>query len=1149
MADKEEENEKNKSCYILNLQANKLLNPIEIKDMKPYTCTLGYSLGLIELEKINKKFLYKKKNKCYSDDIVNVNFKYSVRNDDFKKLQAHNKIVYIKNNVIKEEISNIKEKVSSDGISIRENADGKKEILGLKVEDLISKKDENKLARDKKIELPKGFYIKEENKDNFTIDIWNTENLREKLYKDGLDITFIKGKSKPTKQKIHFVRFLHSPGSSKKGKCLFINQELLNKKVKLNEENFHELDKKEFKKLNNEKFKEYLLLGLKFNKDEENVLLPQLEAYKALLFSTIEDTITIDPKSILVVDEQKGEIKYTDNVILTSIVEEKDKTNELKTERKDDYKGKNNIWDGEILLDSSLFKEKGKEKKGSMILRNLFFKGNALNTNIQKFFKDKGIKDIGRLNGFTLAKDVKDIKMVTTDSTIKFLKFKNKFKNKENKDERKNCLEYYLKHMNNTFGILKYDQPPKNFYGKMVKTSYQLLQTLQMDKNQLKAFLKPNIDYINLLNEDNDYFLHYLRIRDKGNIDSNSNNTLYELYINLLKANRNFVYSNGFINFRNDVIKNLKDEMKKGRILINGTYANLFGNPYELLEASIKDEFPGSSIINKDEKGISKVICKRFKPEEKLLVIRSPHVCFGNIMIAENTNNDVINKYFNLSNDVILFNNINENNMNRLSGCDFDGDEALITNNRPLVRSAEEHYKDFPVPVTDIEGIKTPYKYKTKDLINMDYKSSQSQKMIGQIVNLSAILNAIYMDKLNNNLNKVTDKTMKELYKDITKLDILSGFEIDSTKKSFGNLNTKKELLKISKKYNVVKPEFFEYISDKKPETRPYDCTMDNIIETLKNGKVFNKRCYIHENDKKALLEFFISKKSDEDDFKEESKEKEFMEKIDKLSAILNTKYILSIKNGSSYNSKEMKELREDTTELYNMENSGETNSNEELEKLNNELLGICEKYRINEECITGHSNNLSNLSDDKEKTRNDNYIINKFLEETKKIENECNNLRKRTKEETDEEEKRKTFEQINSKEEGVITEYKNKLGKITIQKILKELIRKDEYNNISERAINILFKSNSESFLDLFIVNYDPVMITIRRYSCKDKKEKNIERKSKLIRNIFGLDFAPQMEEKQYFNNNKLLQKNSPLNFGKDVIKFLLKPDPKDKN
>ena len=60
----------------------------------------------------------------------------------------------------------------------------------------------------------------------------------------------------------------------------------------------------------------------------------------------------------------------------------------------DTTKIKNNLFDGESLLDKSIFEEYGYGDKATLQLRNRFFKGIGVNTDIQRFFRDNNITEI-----------------------------------------------------------------------------------------------------------------------------------------------------------------------------------------------------------------------------------------------------------------------------------------------------------------------------------------------------------------------------------------------------------------------------------------------------------------------------------------------------------------------------------------------------------------------------------------------------------------------------------------------------------------------------------------------------------------------------------------------------------------------------------
>ena len=104
--------------------------------------------------------------------------------------------------------------------------------------------------------------------------------------------------------------------------------------------------------------------------------------------------------------------------------------------------------------------------------------------------------------------------------------------------------------------------------------------------------------------------------------------------------------------------------MKKGHVLLDGTYATLLGNPYEMLLQSI-GKFDGTPTLP-----VGTVHNTRYDYETDILGSRSPHINQGNILVTRNIECKTIGKYFNLTNNIICINSINENILERLSGAD-----------------------------------------------------------------------------------------------------------------------------------------------------------------------------------------------------------------------------------------------------------------------------------------------------------------------------------------------------------------------------------------------------------------------------------------------------------------------------------------------
>lgn len=130
------------------------------------------------------------------------------------------------------------------------------------------------------------------------------------------------------------------------------------------------------------------------------------------------------------------------------------------------------------------------------------------------------------------------------------------------------------------------------------------------------------------------------------------------------------------------------------------------------------------------------------------------------------------------------------NLLERLSGADFDSDQLLITDDNVLVKSVKKIYGKFLVP-TDFTPKKASVRTNSiEDKIDLDIKTSKN--LIGEIINLSQILNSEYWDRLHKN------KPVDGLYELISQLDVMSCIEIDKAKKE-SVVNSDMELKKIRK--------------------------------------------------------------------------------------------------------------------------------------------------------------------------------------------------------------------------------------------------------------------------------------------------------------------------------------------------------------
>ena len=597
----------------------------------------------------------------------------------------------------------------------------------------------------------------------------NLKALREHFYTNGFCVNGV-----------HYVRYKRSAGSSREGRCLFIDERL-------------------FRAMN-----KWSDCGLKEQKD-----LASWESYKALSLSSVKGTVEIPLEGILFVPDYKS--TFTEEVVSVEI-----KDGSLCAEQKQ-AQITNDIWDGESLLDESLFAGNYADKH-MRLLRNKFFKSCAFRTKLQKWFADKHItlSDL-KVRGFvTLAEDIAQIVMVTTPNSLKYLKFVGGLSEKN--------IKQWAAHTDGTFGVVKWDQPTRFFHGKMVQSSYQLLNTLPLTEEEVRTLLQPSIDYIALLRKDTDFMRYHFTdafAREKDG-EEEQQDGLAERADVIFTLLHNYPYFDEtalYANFRSDVVRSLKERLKCGHILLNGTNATLFGNGPELLKY-----LAGEEMIPELKPG--QVRSERFADGAKLLCARSPHITMGNLYCVENTLGGGVWSYFDLGENIVCVNAIGENLQQRLNGCDYDSDTMLITDDALLVNAAERYKDFFKVPVCNIQA-----EAKTEQtLAELDHDTSV--KKIGEIVNLSQKLNSILWDEIYKGAD---EENILAIYSDICKLAVLSGLEIDKAKRTFEDIRVSKELTALRKKYARPSPQFFAEIDERKTKQYAfYPTAMDYLYARVK---------------------------------------------------------------------------------------------------------------------------------------------------------------------------------------------------------------------------------------------------------------------------------------------------------------------------
>jgi hypothetical protein len=583
----------------------------------------------------------------------------------------------------------------------------------------------------------------------------SADEIREEFYKNGVNVEYITRKKSGEIVKteiIHYKMLYRSPGKAKKGTCMFIRDKLYNKAIK------------------------YLRMGIKLQKYNADIV--GISAYSSLVCSGIVGKVKINPKNILV-------LKDVDRYFNTNIISvETDENKHCIAKLVENYRLKNTLFDGQALIDSSIFPDWG---NGYILLRHHFCKMAAFCSNIQLFFRDyfgdnyysATVKDMWGNEHY-----VKDIELITTDNAMKWVKYDVSYDYWCNKVYENGCM----------FGIVKTAHPSK--LGNVQRMSYQMVNSLNTDI--MDDVCKESVEYINKLKNNDDFFLEYL----KRNINFSND---YEALIALCNQNREFIRSSYFRERKKSIIMTYVLNFKSGKIIQNADNLVIVGSPYAML---LYGATGNPDIVDKDdtfciENLATQCYTTRFVDNEYLAEFRSPFNGKYNLGYLHNVYDERFKKYFNFCDQIIAINMNGTDFQDRNNGSDQDSDSLYVTNQSQIVSHAQQCKEKYLTIVNNIPKDSNVYNNKMEDYAKLDNKLAASQLDIGESSNLAQ-------------LAQTYDCTFNEQkYKDyICILSVLAQIAIDSAKRLF-DVDVGSEIRRIKKDMDVENnkyPAFWKII-------------------------------------------------------------------------------------------------------------------------------------------------------------------------------------------------------------------------------------------------------------------------------------------------------------------------------------------------
>lgn len=613
------------------------------------------------------------------------------------------------------------------------------------------------------------------NKDKF--DKKSAAEIRKKFYNEGVTIEYkkVNKRKKVTITKIHYKMLYRTPGKAKKGSCMFIKDSLY----------------KDARK--------FLYMGLKL--PEKNAPIVEIGAYSSLTTSTIIDKIKINPNEILIVNDVDS---FFDTKVV-SVELDKDKRTVAKTIN--NYHLKNTLFDGQALIDSSIFPEWG---DGYILLRHHFFKAAAFCTHIQKFFREyyqDSYDTATVLDMWGRKIPVKNIKLITTDNAIKWLKFNVGFEYWADWVRQNECK----------FGIVKTAHPSK--FGDVQRMSYQMINSLNIDT--MDETVNKSVTYIKQLQRDDDTFLAYL---DRNKNFSND----YEVLVALVNQDRDFVRSEYFRQRKYEILRGYINNFKSGKVLQEGDNLVIVGSPYAMLLHAVGEDVENDDTFFPENSSIQ-CWTARFKDGEYLAEFRNPFNSRNNLGHLHNVYNEKFDRYFNFGELVIAVNMIHTDFQDRNNGSDQDSDSIFVTNAPSIVSHAEYCYLNYPTVVNNIPKEKNHYNLSMNAFAFIDNMLAASQLSIGESSNLAQVcLSYTY---------SFPDKKYEDF---ACILAVIAQASIDSAKRAY-DIDIPEEIKRIKIEMNVTEnkyPNFWLLIRrgfNKKRINPDLKCPM-NYLYDLKIG-------------------------------------------------------------------------------------------------------------------------------------------------------------------------------------------------------------------------------------------------------------------------------------------------------------------------
>lgn len=621
------------------------------------------------------------------------------------------------------------------------------------------------------------------------------DKLRKMYYRDGCEITWNTYDKKTgevvASQTILYRMLYRTPGKAKDGSCIFIRDELLNKARK------------------------YLTMDLYDKMPDTGAKIVEMSAYSTLITASAMDYIHIPMENILIVKDQKS---ATERPALAVRVDD-EKHCYVQEYKK--YKIENVLWDGMGLIDDSIFPE---DMEGFIYCRSHFFKSCLFRGNIQQYFKDyykTEYETTTVTDMFGNVMKVSDVKVIVTDNSIKWLKFKDLMGKTDLKAYR--SYKKFMQRDGEQFAIVK--TAHKSKYGNLQRSSYQMNNSLPTtDVEVLKRIAQTSVDYYNTMIKSTDAFVDHLRM-------NKSVYSIDRILVALYEHNTDIQYTSFFKDRKSDILSKFKRKrLMLGKLLQEGDNLTICGNPISLLMMVTGQDYLNEGCFVSREDGIE-CYTTRFNDGECLAGFRSPHNSPNNIVHLINRYSKSIQTYFpKLGDNIIIINGIGSDVQERMNSQDLDSDSCYVTNQTDVVNLAKKAYMEYSTIVNEIPLIgASAYSKDMESYATMDNKIASGQDDVGSSSNIAQLALSYYYDAIYH--TREQNKNLRDIF---VICSVLAQVSIDSAKRGF-DVSVGDELIRLQRESRIINiknnkfvgrevkikyPVFYSKIQEEKPKKK-----------------------------------------------------------------------------------------------------------------------------------------------------------------------------------------------------------------------------------------------------------------------------------------------------------------------------------------